>query len=232
MCASSILRKVVSPIVFLVLLFAGQFAHAGPLHGYVPGASDNGTNTPTTQNSITNFGFTISAGPTTGDLRLDVLVPNNEASPPSFHVTGTSSGTATLFSTTAWTSGTLDAYLGISASPNNPIGAYLPSTLALDPGATGFFVYQVDLGITTLQSPSNPDVSPLLSITEDLPLASYIVGFLNEGSANWDATANSGAIFEKTAPAATPEPATLTLLGIGIAGLAGYGWRRRKMATV
>jgi hypothetical protein len=29
-----------------------------------------------------------------------------------------------------------------------------------------------------------------------------------------------------------PEPATLTMLGIGIAGMAGYGWRRRKAAAV
>jgi hypothetical protein len=29
---------------------------------------------------------------------------------------------------------------------------------------------------------------------------------------------------------ATPEPASLTMLGIGIAGLAGYGWRRRKQS--
>ena len=29
-------------------------------------------------------------------------------------------------------------------------------------------------------------------------------------------------------PASTPEPCTLALLGVGIAGMAGYGWRKRN----
>src|SRR5262249_29261253 len=91
---------------------------------------DNGTNSPTTINPPVNFGFTTSPGPATGSLTIDVLVPDNEARPASFAITGTVAATATLFSATPWTSGMLDAYLGISASPNNPIGAYLPSTQA------------------------------------------------------------------------------------------------------
>lgn len=236
------MRKFFS-IIFATAVMAAGPALAGPLHGYcddVGQCVDNGTNSPTTTNPPTGFGFTISSGPTSGDLWLDILVPDTGTQPSAgYAITGTLNGTATLFSSTAWTSGMLDAYLGISASPSNPIGAYLPSAKTLDPSATGFFVYQVDLGSTTLQKPGDPGDSPLETIAPGLDPGTYIIGFLEVQSCKtkkglttctsaYDATANSGAIFEADPPPpppAVPEPASILLM---ISAIVAFGLTGRR----
>ena len=47
-----------------------------------------------------------------------------------------------------------------------------------------------------------------------------------------DTTAFIQGLGNAAPPSAVPEPATLTLLGFGIAGLAGYGWRRAVKVAV
>jgi hypothetical protein len=223
------------------LLWAGVLAIPGSahatLHGFCSTAapcSDNGTNTPTSVNPP-DFGFSAGGHSETGDVMLDILVPDTISSP---STTYTISGplispttfTASLFSATPWTSGKLDSYLGISASPANPIGAYLPSTQAFQPSATGFFVYSADIGTVTLPSNAGASDSDLLTLNKGLLQGSYVVAFITEAPGSIQATANSGAIFETGSTPPIPEPSTWALILLGFAGLGFAGYRKAHNA--
>ena len=236
-CVGS-LRVAVTAVATVLLALVSQPASAflidDPLHGQCNGSGggaciDNGTNTPL--GNSTSFSFSISPSDQTGDLVLEVLVPNNKTAPSPLQITETSPALVTLTATQhagTWTSGNLDTFLGISASPNNPIGAFLPTTQGLDPGATGFNVFTADFG--TLFIAGNPPEAqtPLFNVIGGLPVGSYIVAFCDSGCTTPPdvATANSGALLVD-APPRVPEPSSLLLLSAGLAGCAAFRRRRR-----
>lgn len=229
--------------VLITTLAIAAFAAATPafadqpptLHGFCSLANqcfDNGTNTPTNANPP-QFGFAVSGGAEKGAVLIDILVPDNVTLPPNYVLSGALLGNSTvtthLVSNTPWTSNSvkLDSYLGLNASPSNPLGAYLPTTKDWQPTATGFYVFQASIGTVTL--PGTGDIGTgtnqddfLMTLNQKLAFGSYIVAFITQdGGQTYKATANSGAILEM------PEPGTWALMLLGFGGI-GLALRRRR----
>jgi hypothetical protein len=236
------------PVVLLSLLLvvAGKAdIIQDPLHGCFIGtgcseSTINGTNvTPTTTNPLPAFTFTDSPGPATGDLLIEILIPNDIPGAASLllAIGGTQAG-PTDSSTIApvssnlkgqWTTGDLSSFLGLSASPTNPLSAFLTATQFVDPAAGSYYVYQVDLGTNELQKTNNPTI-PVFNLSgSPLPAGSVLTAFLNGGS-SYIATASSGGLFEETSPPSSgtiAEPSSLVQLGSVALGAAAL--LRRKI---
>jgi hypothetical protein len=60
----------------------------------------------------------------------------------------------------------------------------------------------------------------------------YPISTTDQQGYNTSAHVFGGGSFLFSSPASVPEPSSLTLLGIGVAGMAGYVWRRRRKVAV
>jgi hypothetical protein len=267
--------KVLSVLAGAALLASSVAAHAAPitntLHGFcqaTPGNPGDGcTGTLSSggnsiffkdQNPLSPFGFTRSPDDNTTNLtspfhfNLLFFVPNNEtATFGSFtgHNTSVASATPTLFSSTAWTTGDLAAYLNETRTggPNNPNSAFLNLTQLVDPGATGYLVYTADFGTVTFGTSTDP----FFTDSVGLPIGTIAFAVLEcatqvPGDAHCpaptapntsvieDSAANSSGILYHTAvitttqPPLVPKPGTLALLGGALAAFGIFRRRRRS----
>jgi len=234
-------------------------AHADSLIGFcasplAPCTSDG--HAVVVDSSLPTFGFSYKSTKLTsrpGTDFLAFLVPDNQISDPtdiSFDVRTNNGGlndattvvAATSLFPKKWHYGYLGAFIGGDGLPNQLFQEYSasgnPDVAAVNPDVTGYWIYLVNLGWTTMTETGPTYSLENLEGISGLPNGTFIVDFLNvfnpkgynDGRV---ATENTSALFIDHVPSAdpvnpAPEPGAIVLFGTGLLGAAVLAKKRRS----
>jgi PEP-CTERM motif len=205
-----------------MLLFggAGQ-ATAGTISVFATGVDNSNNPLP---GGAQDPHYTITSGGTGPAI---VLSPGNYW--PQWPIPSTGKWIFVADTTAAAPGGSFSIATTFNLTGYDPSSARLTMTYTTD-NQSGLYLNGVYTGI----SRGINDYSQLwnVSISSGFTSGVNTLAFNNIFSDTYDGMIVSAISVDATplTPAA-PEPASLTLMGFGIAGMAGYGWRRRRLAA-
>ena len=204
-------------------------APADTLHLSCLGCVDNGSYQNLAESS---FQVYDAGGKTaTGNFYLLALVPNNEAAGYKTSIKGTFGSTTSQVSgqdigafapTKTNSNPQLSTVFKLEPANGHPLGAYLPYTDLLDPGATGYEVYEYSFGTETLGTPT-------FLLGTGTPKGTMFTATIVEKNNTVIATPNSQTLRYDAPLSPTPEPGyygALFALSFGLVFVA-----RRPRAT-